>query len=77
MHEQLEVWKNYANHKDRRKEMEKTYELQMQSMIHNYSQNQKLEKAVKARLTFQEKIKKENDAKSGLPENSGLTEAAI
>lgn len=37
MHEQLDVWKNYANPKERKKEMEKTYELQMQSMIHNHS----------------------------------------
>ena len=37
MHEQLEVWKNYANPKERRKEMDKTYELQMQSLIHNHS----------------------------------------
>ena len=47
----LDVWKYFADEKERKKELERNFELQMQSIIHRYSQfnNGELDKAVENR----------------------------
>ena len=45
----MNVWKNFADHDERQRTMQRNFDLQMQSLIHKYSQNPKLEKVIEAR----------------------------
>ena len=79
INEQLDMWKNYVNPKERKKEMDRTYDLQIGAMIHKHSQNtSKLDQAIAARIQFQSHVRNHSTLRGGINGvESGLSPAAV